>query len=74
MDKQDRYDELVEFLDTLKYLKEELKSKDLIEELEYLIYGSNYMNEKDELEKLLNDEWENETKEREREYRKAQGF
>lgn len=74
MDKQDRYDELVEFLDTLKYLKEELKSKDLIEELEYLIYGSNYINEKDELEKLLNDEWENETKEREREYRKAQGF
>lgn len=74
MDNQERFDELDNFLSTLKYLKDELNSKDLIEELEYLIYGTNYMNEKDELEKRLNSEGEAEEKEREKEYRKAQGF
>lgn len=74
MSKQDRYDELDNFLSTLKYLKDELKSKDLIEEIDFILYNTNYENEKDELEKLLNDEWEDEFNEREKEYRKAQGF
>lgn len=74
MNKQDRYDELDNFLSTLKYLKDELKSKDLIEEIDFILYNTNYENEKDELEKLLNDEWEDEFNEREKEYRKAQGF
>lgn len=74
MSKQDRYDELDNFLSTLKYLKDEFKSKDLIEEIDFILYNTNYENEKDELEKLLNDEWEDEFNEREKEYRKAQGF
>lgn len=74
MNKQDRYDELDNFLSTLRYLKDELKSKDLIEEIDFILYNTNYENEKDELEKLLNDEWEDEFNEREKEYRKAQGF
>lgn len=74
MSKQERYDELDNFLSTLKYLKDELKSKDLIEEIDFILYNTNYENEKDELEKLLNDEWEDEFNEREKEYRKAQGF
>lgn len=74
MSKQDRYDELDNFLSTLRILKDDLKSKDLIEEIEYILYNTDYQKEKDELEELLNSDWEDELNERNKEYRNLQGF
>lgn len=74
MDNQERYDELDSFLSTLRLLKDELKSKDLIEELEYLLYNTNYENELNELQELLANEYEDVLTERKKIYRKIQGF
>ena len=74
MTNQDRYDELDNFLSTLRLLKDELDSKDLLDEIEYLLYNTNYEREKDELEDLLSREYENELDIRHKEYRKSQGL
>lgn len=74
MDKQERYDELDNFISTLEVLKRELTSEDLLEEIRYLLYGTGYMNEKDELEEELSQLSELELSEREKEFRKMRGF
>ena len=74
MSKQDRYDELDNFISSLKLLKDELYSKDLRDEIDFLLFNTDYWNEKDRLEKELADDYENEDNERNREYRKMQGF
>lgn len=74
MNKQDRYDDLDNFISSLKLLKSELISKDLIEEIDFLLYNTNFWREKDELEKELAQENELELSEREKEFRRMQGF
>lgn len=74
MTNQDRYDELDNFITTLRMLKDTLNSKDLIEEIEYLLYNTDYQNEMNRLEELLNSDWEDELNERNKEYRNLQGF
>lgn len=74
MTNQDRYDELDNFISTLRMLKDTLNSKDLIEEIEYLLYNTDYQNEMNRLEELLNSDWDDELNERNKEYRNLQGF
>lgn len=74
MTNQDRYDELDNFLSTLRMLKDVLNSKDLIEEIEYILYNTDYQNEMNRLEDILNKDWEDELNERNKEYRNLQGF
>ena len=52
MTNQDRYDELDNFISTLRMLKDTLNSKDLIEEIEYLLYNTDYQNEMNRLEEI----------------------
>ncbi len=70
MDIQDRYDELVEFIDTIKYLRRTLKSKDLVEECNLLLFDASYVDEKLDLEHQLAKIQEQEDAELEREYDK----
>lgn len=74
MTNQDRYDELDNFISTLRMLKDTLNSKDLIEEIEYLLYNTDYQNEMNRLEEILNSDYEDELNERNKEYRNLQGF
>lgn len=74
MTNQERYDELDNFISTLRMLKDTLNSKDLIEEIEYLLYNTDYQNEMNRLEELLNSDWDDELNERNKEYRNLQGF
>lgn len=74
MTNQDRYDELDNFISTLRMLKDTLNSEDLIEEIEYLLYNTDYQNEMNRLEELLNSDWDDELNERNKEYRNLQGF
>ena len=74
MTNQDRYDELDNFISTLRMLKDTLNSKDLIEEIEYLLYNTDYQNEMNRLEEILNSDWDDELNERNKEYRNLQGF
>lgn len=74
MTNQDRYDELDNFINTLRMLKDVLNSKDLIEEIEYLLYNTDYQDEMKRLEEILNADWEDELNERNKEYRNLQGF
>lgn len=74
MTNQDRYDELDNFISTLRMLKDTLNSKDLIEEIEYILYNTDYQDEMIRLEELLNSDWEDELNERNKEYRNLQGF
>lgn len=74
MTNQDRYDELDNFLSTLRMLKDVLNSKDLIEEIEHILYNTDYQNEMNRLEDILNKDWEDELNERNKEYRNLQGF
>lgn len=74
MTNQDRYDELDNFISTLRMLKDTLNSKDLIEEIEYILYNTDYQNEMNRLEELLNSDWDDELNERNKEYRNLQGF
>ncbi len=71
MDIQDRYDELVEFIDTIKCLRRTLKSKDLVEECNLLLFDENYVDEKLDLEHKLAKMQEQEDEELEREYDKV---
>ena len=68
MTNQDRYDELDNFISTLRMLKDTLNSKDLIEEIEYLLYNTDYQNEMNRLEEILNSDWDDELNERNKEY------
>ena len=72
MSNQERYDELDNFISTLKLLKDELYSKDLIAEIDYILFNTNYLDEKDELEELLAREYETDLRDRENEYWKSQ--
>ena len=72
MTNQERYDELDNFISTLKLLKDELYSKDLIAEIDYILFNTNYLDEKDELEELLAREYETDLRDRENEYWKSQ--
>lgn len=74
MTNQDRYDELDNFISTLRVLKNSLNSKDLIEEIEYILYNTDYQNEMNRLEEILNSDYEDELNERNKEYRNLQGF
>lgn len=74
MTNQDRYDELDNFISTLRMLKDTLNSKDLIEEIEYILYNTDYQNEMNRLEEILNSDYEDELNERNKEYRNLQGF
>ena len=74
MTNQDRYDELDNFISTLRMLKDTLNSKDLIEEIEYLLYNKDYQDEMNRLEEILNSDYEDELNERNKEYRNLQGF
>lgn len=74
MTNQDRYDELDNFISTLRVLKNSLNSKDLIEEIEYILYNTDYQNEMNRLEEILNADYEDELNERNKEYRNLQGF
>lgn len=66
MDIQNRYDELDNLLSTIDVLIDEIESKDIIDDLEYIKY--NYMGEKEDLEKELARMQEQEEKELENEY------
>lgn len=66
MDIQNRYDELDNLLSTIDVLIDEIESKDIIDDLEYIKY--NYMGEKEDLEKELAKMQEQEEKELENEY------
>ena len=74
MDYQERFDEIDIFLSTLRYLRDDLKSKDLKDLINLILYENDLEEEQEELAKILNQEWEDEMREREREYRQAQGF
>lgn len=74
MDKQERFDEIDNFLSTLRYLRDDLKSKDLKDLINSILYENDLEEEQEELAKILNQDWEDEMREREREYRQAQGF
>ena len=74
MTNQERFDELDNFLNTLRLLKDELDSKDLLDEINYLLYNTDYEYEMDKLEDLLAREYDNELDIRNKEYRKIQGF
>lgn len=71
---QERFDDLENFLQTLRYLLDEVESDDLKEELNHLLYGTSYWDERDKLEEELAKYWDAELNERDREYRKMQGF
>lgn len=60
MSNQDRFDELDLFIDTLKNLRDKLKSEDLKQEINCILYDSDYGNELKELEEILNLNWEDE--------------
>ena len=66
MDIQNRYDELDNLLSMIDVLIDEIESKDIIDDLEYIKY--NYMGEKEDLEKELARMQEQEEKELENEY------
>ena len=74
MTNQDRYDELDNFISTLRYLRDQLYSKDLIDIINAMLYDTDLEQEMEELEKILSREYEDELDERNREYRKMQGF
>ena len=74
MTNRDRYDELELFEDKLLTLKYELESKDLIEIINSMLYDTGIIEEKEELERLLANEYEEEINELNREYRKMQEF
>lgn len=51
---RNRHDELYDFLSRIDSLRDDCKSKDLKEELEYLLYEAGYDDELKELEQEIN--------------------
>ena len=58
MNNQDRFDELDLFIDTLRKLRDKLKSENLKQEINCILYDSDYENELHKLEEILNLNWE----------------
>ena len=66
MDLQERFDELDNIVSTLRVLRDEITDKDYIEQLDLIKYQA--MNEMDEINNQLEEEYDREQKEMDRQF------
>lgn len=66
MDLQERFDELDNIVSTLRVLRDEITDKDYIEQLDLIKYQA--MNEMDEINNQLEEEYDREQREMDRQY------
>lgn len=66
MDLQERFDELDNIVSTLRVLRDEITDKDYIEQLDLIKYQA--MNEMDEINNQLEEEYDKEQKEMDRQF------